>query len=67
MMPNALIKSGLIPAIEELARSINSGKATQRWIQNQCYGSLGKSLDISVYPHSSGNTQQHDTVAKPVA
>ncbi len=49
MMPNALIKSGLIPAIEELARSINSARQLSVEFKTNVTGSLGKSLDISVY------------------
>lgn len=49
MMPNALIKAGLVPALEELVRSINSARQLEVEFNSNVTGSLGKSLDISVY------------------
>ncbi len=49
MMPSALIRLGLIPAINEVVVNINSTKGLKIDFSTNLDGSLGKSLDINVY------------------
>ena len=49
MMPSALIRLGLIPAINELKNNINATKVLKIDFTNNVDASLGKSLDITVY------------------
>ncbi|MEO6305699.1 MAG: sensor histidine kinase [Bacteroidia bacterium] len=49
MMPNALIRLGLIPAINEVVDNINSTKGLKIDFSSNFDESLGKSLDITVY------------------
>jgi signal transduction histidine kinase/TPR repeat protein len=49
MMPSALIRLGLMPAIQELVNNINSAKNLKVALNTNLSGSLGKSLDITIY------------------
>jgi two-component system, NarL family, sensor kinase len=49
MMPNALIRMGLISAIRELVENINTSKVLKIDFSTNVSGSLGKSLDITIY------------------
>lgn len=49
MMPSALIRLGLIPAINELVNNINATKALKIDFTNNVDASVGKSLDITIY------------------
>jgi len=49
LMPNALIRLGLIPAIQELVHAINSAKGIKIDFESEIEGSLGISLDITIY------------------
>ncbi len=49
MMPSALIRLGLIPAITELVNTINATKSLKIDLTNNIDSSLGKSLDITVF------------------
>jgi signal transduction histidine kinase/uncharacterized protein HemY len=49
MMPSALIRLGLMPAIQELVNNINGSKSLKVDLHTNVRGSLGKSLDITIY------------------
>jgi signal transduction histidine kinase len=49
MMPSALIRLGLIPAINELVNNVNSAKGIKIDFTSNVETSLGKSLDITIY------------------
>lgn len=49
LMPSALIRLGLIPAINELVNNVNAAKGIKIDFQSNIETSLGKSLDIMVY------------------
>lgn len=49
MMPSALIRLGLIPAISEVVNNVNSAKAIKIDFTSNVNSSLGKSLDITIY------------------
>jgi two-component system, NarL family, sensor kinase len=49
MMPSALIRLGLIPAIDELVGNVNSAKSVKIIFTTNVETSLGKSLDITIY------------------
>jgi signal transduction histidine kinase len=49
MMPNALIRLGLISAIRELVNNVNSAKTLKIDFDSNVNESLGKSLDITIY------------------
>lgn len=49
MMPSALIRLGLIPAIHELVNNINSSKQFKIDFNTNVKESLGSSLDITIY------------------
>jgi signal transduction histidine kinase len=49
MMPSALIRLGLIPAINELVNNVNATKALKIDLTSNVDSSLGKSLDITVF------------------
>jgi signal transduction histidine kinase len=49
MMPSALIRLGLMPAIQELVNNINTSKSLKVNLEANVSGSLGKSLDITIY------------------
>jgi|GEM_PF-1145363 len=49
MMPNALMRLGLIPAIRELLGDINATKALTIDFSTNVESSLGKSMDITIY------------------
>ncbi len=49
MMPSALIRLGLIPAITELVNNVNSAKGIKIDFENNVDSSLGQSLDITIY------------------
>lgn len=49
MMPSALIRLGLIPAITEVVNNVNSAKAIKIDFTSNVGSSLGKSLDITIY------------------
>ena len=49
MMPSALIRLGLIPAIYELINNVNSAKGVKIDFASNVEDSFGKSLDITIY------------------
>ncbi len=49
LMPNALIRLGLIPAIRELVNAVNASKSIHIDFNSSIEGSLGMSLDITIY------------------
>lgn len=49
MMPSALIRLGLIPAVNELVNNVNSAKGIKIDFTSNVDSSLGKSLDITIY------------------
>lgn len=49
MMPSALIRLGLIPAINELVNNVNSAKGIKIDFTSNVETSLNKSLDITIY------------------
>jgi two-component system, NarL family, sensor kinase len=49
MMPNALMRLGLISAIRELVNNVNSSKTLKIDFSSNVKESLGKSLDITIY------------------
>jgi two-component system, NarL family, sensor kinase len=49
MMPSALIRLGLIPAINELVTNVNSAKGINIDFASNVETSLGRSLDITIY------------------
>jgi len=49
MMPSALIRLGLIPAINELVNNVNSAKGIKINFTTNVNVSLGKSMDITIY------------------
>ncbi|MBK7667582.1 MAG: sensor histidine kinase [Sphingobacteriaceae bacterium] len=49
MMPSALIRLGLIPAINEVVNNVNSAKGIKIDFTTNVESSLGKSLDITIY------------------
>ena len=49
MMPSALIRLGLIPAINELVNNVNSAKGIRIDFESNVETSLGQSLDITIY------------------
>lgn len=49
MMPSALIRLGLIPAINELVNNVNSAKGIKVIFTTNVDVSLGKSMDITIY------------------
>lgn len=49
MMPNALMRLGLIPAIRELVGNINAAGVLTIDFSDNVKGSLGKSMDITIY------------------
>ncbi len=49
MMPSALIRLGLVPAINELVSNVNSVKGIKIDFETNVESSLGKSLDITIY------------------
>lgn len=49
MMPSALIRLGLIPAITELVNNVNSAKGIKIDFESNVDSSLGQSLDITIY------------------
>lgn len=49
MMPSALIRLGLIPAVNELVNNVNSAKGIKIDFTSNVVASLGKSLDITIY------------------
>ncbi len=49
MMPSALIRLGLIPAVTELVNNVNSAKGIKVDFENNVDSSLGQSLDITIY------------------
>jgi two-component system NarL family sensor kinase len=49
MMPNALIRLGLISAISELVNNVNSSRGLKIDFKTNVNESLGKSLDITIY------------------
>jgi two-component system, NarL family, sensor kinase len=49
MMPNALMRLGLISAIRELVNNVNSSKTLRIDFSSNVKESLGKSLDITIY------------------
>lgn len=49
LMPHALIRLGLIPAIRELVATVNAAKSIQIDFVSAIEGSLGTSLDITIY------------------
>lgn len=49
MMPNALMRLGLIPAIKELVENINAAQSLTISFSSNVEGSLGKSMDITIY------------------
>ena len=49
MMPSALIRLGLTPAINELVNNVNATKSVKIDFTTNVSESLGKSLDITIY------------------
>lgn len=49
MMPNALVRLGLIPAIKELVENINAAKVLTIDFSTNIDRPLGKSMDITIY------------------
>jgi two-component system, NarL family, sensor kinase len=49
MMPNALMRLGLVAAIKELVGNINAAKVLRIDFNTNVEGSLGKSMDITIY------------------
>lgn len=49
MMPNALIRLGLIPAITEVVNNVNAARGIKIDFTNNIDTSLGRSLDITIY------------------
>jgi signal transduction histidine kinase len=49
LMPGALIRLGLIPAINELVNNVNAAKGVQIDFNANIETSIGKSLDITIY------------------
>jgi signal transduction histidine kinase/TPR repeat protein len=49
MMPSALIRLGIMPAIYDLVDNVNASKSLKVNLNTNVIGSLGRSLDITIY------------------